>query len=561
MAFRPDASSAVLPDMSVARSNPVSRENLFDRIRGRDNRQNAQYRLNARSAEMIATASLPSEHADVIVVGAGVSGLTAATTVHNSGLTVAVLEASGRIGGRTVTEHMKTAVGKHYVDLGGQWISPTSQPHATELIRRLDLQLFPQYCKGKHLLQVDTPKVQTYSGTIPYCLGLLANLNLGYMLWWIESYVSQINPLHPNEHPRAQQLDQQSLEQAILPRQWFGPILGLMQSAVRCSMGADPHQLSALFMMFYSRAAGSMNNLIETDGGAQECRVEGGMLQVSEKLVEALPKDSVHLYSPVIRIEKHHEDFHVIHGDGRLKTCRHVILALAPSQIAAIEFDPPLPAWRRDAYATLKMGHLIKVVLSYKTAFWRDKSLSGQFVSNQGPLCIVMDATNSSGTAPALVGFIGGDDAAKWTVKTPIERRDAVVKHLAQAFGLPAKQYIDYAERDWLREPYAGGCPVNLVPPGKMGTLSFDRLRESHGNIHFAGTEMATCWPGYINGAAQAGWVAAEKAVTAMGAKPKDVPTIDAVMQAETDPATYVFALAGVTLLAVGVVYSWKCMR
>ena len=118
----------------------------------------------------------------------------------------------------------------------------------------------------------------------------------------------------------------------------------------------------------------------------------GGTLQISEKLAAGLPDGTLQLNSPVLRIEKQHDDYHIIYGDGRLKTCRcvhvpfwnakrgwgccevevldcwsclttramarRVILALAPSQIGKIEFAPALPAWRQHAYSTLKMGGL-----------------------------------------------------------------------------------------------------------------------------------------------------------------------------------------------------------
>ena len=154
---------------------------------------------NARSAAMLATATLPSEHVDVIVIGAGISGLTAAAALHANGCSVTVLEAASRVGGRTFTGTMQTAIGEHYVDLGGQWISPKTQPHATELATRLGLTLYPQYFQGRHLLQVGSPQVQSYTGTVPYCLGLLANLNLGSVVLWFESLASRISPLHPND--------------------------------------------------------------------------------------------------------------------------------------------------------------------------------------------------------------------------------------------------------------------------------------------------------------------------------------------------------------------------
>ena len=99
---------------------------------------------------------------------------------------------------------------------------------------------------------------------------------------------------------------------------------------------------------------------------------------------------------------------------------------------------------------------------------------------------------------------------------------------------------------------------LNLLAAGNMAAMSFDRLRAPHEGLYFAGTEMATCWPGYINGAAQAGWTAARDVLEASGYGTKGIPTIDAVLQAEMDPMVIVLGLGvAVVGLAVGV-WAWK---
>jgi monoamine oxidase len=163
--FRPTASAAALPDGTVSRSNPLHLEEGSD------------------SSAMVE----PDEHVDVVVVGGGVSGLAAAAAVAGGGATsVVVLEASDRLGGRTFTEpEVAMACGPHYCDLGGQWVSPSTQPHVTELLRRLGIAVFPQYIQGRHVVHLAPGAPLTYTGLIPTCLGAMATLDMGSVLAWV----------------------------------------------------------------------------------------------------------------------------------------------------------------------------------------------------------------------------------------------------------------------------------------------------------------------------------------------------------------------------------------
>ncbi|TNN55974.1 Amine oxidase [flavin-containing] A [Liparis tanakae] len=175
-----------------------------------------------------------------------------------------------------------------------------------------------------------------------------------------------------------------------------------------------------------------------------------------------------------------------------------------------IHYQPALPSQREFLTQNMPVGHLIKFIITYQTAFWKEKGFSGEIVAGSStgcPFCVTFDATSPSGNA-ALVGFIAGQQASQWSSKEGGERRKAVLSSLVQYLGLEAASFIHYEEKDWAKEDYSGGCPVNVMAPGML-TYYHPSLRKPCGRIHWAGTETATLWCGYMSGAVQAGQRAA----------------------------------------------------
>src|SRR5688572_10096259 len=109
--------------------------------------------------------------ADLVVVGAGFAGLADARAAADAGLSVVVLEARDRVGGRVYTTRVSASGLETFVDLGGQWAGPT-QDHLLDLVRELDLPTFATWTRGKNMLWV-RGKRSLFTGTIPW-LGPLA---------------------------------------------------------------------------------------------------------------------------------------------------------------------------------------------------------------------------------------------------------------------------------------------------------------------------------------------------------------------------------------------------
>jgi len=155
-------------------------------------------------------------------------------------------------------------------------------------------------------------------------------------------------------------------------------------------------------------------------------------------------------------------------------------------------------------------SHLTKFVATYATAFWRKAGLSGDMarsssegVCESNPVAITFDATTSNGN-PAILGFITSYAAAKWTSVMDEIKKEAILKSLKSYFGPEAEHPLDFCVKDWSKETWNGGCPVDVMVPGAVINYG-DCLREPFLRIHWAGTETATEWRGYMNGAVQAG--------------------------------------------------------
>lgn len=276
----------------------------------------------------------------------------------------------------------------------------------------------------------------------------------------------------------------------------------LIDLGIEAIFSVEPRDLSLLFALFYIHSAGSLDVLINTAGGAQEQRIAGGTQAVAIALARQLGK-RMRLRSPVRRIVQH-DRFVEVQCDPRTVRARRVVVAIPPTLASRIEFLPGLPALRDQLTQRMPMGSVIKTIAVYDEPFWRADGLTGQATSDAGPVKVTFDASPESGRPGVLLGFVDAEDSRVLTPKSAAERQQAALESCAHYFGERTLHPTRYLETTWDNEPYSGGGPVGVLSPG--GLLSFGRaLREPVGSIHWAGTETATVWNGYMDGAVQSG--------------------------------------------------------
>lgn len=434
--------------------------------------------------------------ADVVVVGAGFAGLTAARELVRLGHDVLVLEGRDRVGGRSHTSHVAGIP----VDLGGTFVGPT-QDAVRALAAELDIPTVPTYHQGANMIRW-RGVVRSYLGTIPR-LSLGGLLDVGRVRWQFERIARRIPLAEPWTARCAARLDGQTLAQWLRSVHAGTTSRDLLAIVARVTWGCQPDEVSMLHAARYVRAAGGLDRLLDVEGGAQQDRFPTGTQQVADKMAAELG-DRVVLGAAVHRIDRHDDGVTVSSGQGQADA-RFVIVAIPPAHRAAIDFAPALPAAYHELAKCWPQGRLSKAYAAYSTPFWRTNGCSGEALSDEGSVFITFDVSPRDDGPGILLGFV---DPRSFDSLPADQRRDEALRCFASLFGDDALKPLDYVDHCWGAERFAAGGPTAAVPPGSW-TRCGPWLRRPVGPIHWAGTETADEWTGFLDGAVRSGQRAA----------------------------------------------------
>ena len=172
---------------------------------------------------------------------------------------------------------------------------------------------------------------------------------------------------------------------------------------------------------------------------------------------------------------------------------------------------PALPAARDQLTQRIRQGNLTKVARVYDTPFWREKGLNGTAVSTDGQVEATFDDSPPTGRPGVIFGFVGGDAAREFRGSSEAERRDrrarATSPRTSGTRPRSPEEYFETAGRPRL-EPRRPGRDLRARP---TLTAYGPALRRPVGRVHWAGTETATYWNGYMDGAIRSGERAAKE--------------------------------------------------
>lgn len=444
-----------------------------------------------------------AHEADVIIVGAGLSGLIAAREVLRAGLEPVVLEASERVGGRILTEEPIPGVP---LELGAQWIGDTH--HRMEaLAAELGVGVYQQFEDGETSYEFAGEVLREQQFHAKYAEEMAA---VERVLRRLDEMAVTVPLEAPWTAPEADTWDRLTVGQWY-DAQGLSPVgRALLEICTVGILAVPTVEVSLLDLLVNVQTCGVTADLLsESEGGAQTKRFVGGTAQIPLRVAAALG-DRIVFGAPVLTIEHGNDRVTVTCRGGVVASGRQVIVALSPTLAGRIMYDPPLPGVRDQLTQRVPQASAHKSFVIYDEPFWRVDGLNGQFISELGPARMSNDSCLPDGGPGIILAFLEGE-SARVAGRWPAEQRQAALRdEMVRHFGPRAASPELIVEGEWASKEWTRGCyNANFGP---CGWLHFGAaLAAPIGVIKWAATETAGAWSGYMEGAVEAGERAARE--------------------------------------------------
>jgi monoamine oxidase len=430
----------------------------------------------------------------VVVVGAGLAGLTAAYELDRKGWEVTVLEARDRVGGRCRTFRRELRFGQ-VAEAGGEFIDgghESMRGYAKSFGLELEDLREPEDDELSEAIYADG-ELEAYEDVVDDDL----QAEIDRYDEQIERYAAAIDVADPARTGAG--LDTRSVgdlldELALAPQ-----ARAIVEARLRSSYATEAERLSLLFHVVSTAIEGD-----QPEEDVERYRIRGGNDRLPGAFAERL-RASLALEAPVESIQSRQSGVRVVAAREEVEADYCVIAVPLPA-LRGIELDADLPRSVRDAVARVQYGDVTKTALQYERRFWADEGYSGDALTDL-PIGATWDATVTREATPGvLMTYSAGEVGARFGAAGEPARiraaREQVAQMYADADAEPEELFVRGATVAWGRERFSGGA-YSAWAPGQY-TRYWPALRRRSGRIWFAG-EHTDVYAGYMEGAVRSG--------------------------------------------------------
>lgn len=449
---------------------------------------------------------------EVVVVGAGIAGLTAAWRLRQAGVRVRLFEAQGRVGGRMLSLRNHFADGQ-VIELGGELID-TNHTRIRALAAELGLVLDDLlegeraadtwYFDGRAIGEREIAAAFVpVAQAIERDVAALGDGELDYR----------------DENPVFRQLDALSIAQWLDRNGVGGWLRKLIDVAYTTEMGLEIDEQSALNLLTFigTDDADALKVFGESD---ERFHVRGGNDLIVQRLADRLA-DAIESGHSLEAVASRGDGYALSFRRGaasREVVAKQVILALPFTLLRHVRIDAPLPERKRRAIDTLAYGTNAKLMIGFDRRVWREHSANGASMSDLPYQTTWETSRKQTGSAGVLTNFTGGHHGLALGDGTPKQQADVAVAALERVFPgvAAARQGAREARMHWPSQPWARGSYACLRP-GDWSSLR-GVMGEAAGGLHFAGEHCALDTQGFMEGGCESGEIAAREVLAQRGA-------------------------------------------